>query len=84
VADNANSRSDLAISYGEFAIPDRLTVNARPGKIFPQIASWWEKMRRHPAKSAPTAIPSCFIMLPAVIHVIKHTVMTTVSKSYIT
>jgi hypothetical protein len=59
-------------------------VITKMGKIFRLTASWWEKMRRHQAKNAPTAIPSCFIMLPAVIHVIKHTVMTTVSKSYIT
>jgi len=61
VADNANSRSDLAISDGEFAIPDRLTVNARPGKIFPQIASWWEKMRRHPAKAPQPPFPPVFV-----------------------
>jgi len=82
VADNAKSRSDLAISDSEFAIPDRLTVNARPGKIFPQIASGWGQMRRHRANSAPTAIPSRFLMLLVVIHFIKYTVIIIVSSSY--
>ena len=57
---------------------------AKMGKIFLQIASWWEKMRRHTAKSAPTAIPSCFRMLLVVIHLIKYTVITKVIISYLT
>ena len=59
-------------------------VITKMGKIFRLTASWWEKMRRHQAKNAPTAIPSCFRMLLVVIHLIKYTVITKVIISYLT